>query len=306
MRYGTAALITALLLTAGGCTLRPETSAHETDVTSTPVVTSSPVPATEPVSSSPPAPSPTPAVTFTPEPTATPSPTPEPTPLPTPEPTPEPIGAKARRSGKLVVPGEWGVDIPLREKAAEDSFFDSSCMIGNSMVQGFQLWSGLHNIPCMAETGATVYSALKLIDLRPVRNNRYDNVYIMLGLNEVGLEPDTFIENYAAIVDYVRAYQPAANIIIISVTPVMRWVDEQPYSSHTMVNINALNRALRFMCEQKECWYLDISSILSDEEGFLSEVYAYKGDGKHMEANGYELWADYMRTHYVDEALITE
>ena len=306
MRHTIAALITVLLLMASSCTLRPETDGNGPEAASTPVVIASTVPTSSPTIPPTASPSPTPEVTFTPEPTATPSPAPNPTPLPTPEPTPEPIVVKARRSGKLVVPGEWGVDIPLREEPADDSFFDSSCMIGNSMVQGFQLWSGLHNIPCMAETGATVYSALKVIDLRPVRNSRYDNVYIMLGLNEVGLEPDIFIENYAAIVDYVRAYQPTANIIIVSVTPVMRWVDEQPYSSHTIANINSLNQALRFMCEQKECWYLDISSVLSDEDGFLSEVYAYKGDGKHMEANGYELWADYMRTHYVDEALLTE
>ena len=307
MKKGTAVLIlAAVVLTAYGCTVRPVPDPETPEPSASPVVSAQETPVTTPGPTSTPAPSPTPVVTFTPDPTATPSPTPEPTQEPTPEPTPEPEGQKARRSGKLVVPGDWGVEIPLRAVPADDSFFDTSCMIGNSMVQGFQLWAGLHNIPCMAETGATVYSALKLIDLRPLRNNRYDNVYIMLGLNEVGLEPETFTENYSLIVDYVRAYQPSANIIVISVTPVMRWVDEQPYSTHTMVNINALNTALRSMCGQKECWYLDISSVLEDEDGFLSEVYAYMGDGKHMEANGYELWADYMRSHYVDEALLTE
>ena len=305
MKNGTAAIVlTILLLVSEGCTVRPALDPEKPPSVPVPEPTASAAPA---VTLSP-APETAPPVTFTPAPTATAEPTPEPTPTqePTPEPTAEPAGAKARRSGKLIVPGEWGAEIPLRLTAAEDSFFDTSCMIGNSMVQGFQLWSGLHNIPCMAETGATVYSALKTIDLRPLRNSRFDNVYLMLGLNEVGLEPETFAENYAGIIDYVRACQPGANIIAVSVTPVMRWVDEQPYSSHTMANINALNAALRLLCEQKECWFLDISSVLMDEDGFLSEIYAYKGDGKHMEANGYELWADYMRTHYIDEALLTE
>lgn len=293
-RGAAVSLLICYLITVCGCTLRRTPPEPEP----TPAPTAAPTPSLEPT--------PTPAVTFTPDPTATPGPTPEPTEEPTPEPTAEPVMSKARRSGDLIVPDEYGPVIPLRYEPAPDSFFDSACMIGNSMVQGFQLWAGLHNVTCMSETGATVYSALKKIDLRPLRNNRYSNIYLMLGLNEVGIGPEEFTENYAKIIDYVRACQPEANIIAVSVTPVVRWVTQQPYTSYTLENINELNAALRELCAGKECWYLDIASELSDEEGYLLELYAYRGDGKHMEANGYELWADTMRTHYVDEGLLSE
>ncbi len=292
-----AVFLAAALLILSGCVHRPAVSKTVPEATETPSPLASPTPTSAPTP-----PPPTPPVTFTPEPTAT----PEPTPVPTPEPSPTPEGSKARRSGKRIVPGDWGEEIPLRNAPADDSFFNSACMIGNSLVQGFQLWSGLHNIQCLAETGATVYSVVKEMDLRPVRNNRYSDVYVMLGLNEVGMETASFIENYAEVIDYIRAFQPNANIIVISVTPVMRWVDQQPYTYYTMDNINAFNDALRSMCAEKQCWFLDLSSALTDEEGYLSEVYAYKGDGKHLEANGYELWADYMRNHYVNETLLAE
>ena len=106
--------------------------------------------------------------------------------------------------------------------------------------------------------------------------------------------------------DYIRRYQKTANIIVISVTPVTKWVDEDPYEAQSMAGVDAFNEGLRQLCLEKECWYLDIASELSDEEGYLLELYAYRGDGKHMEANGYELWADTMRTHYVDEGLLSE
>ena len=210
------------------------------------------------------------------------------------------------RSGSRIAPGDWGVDIPLRAVPAEDSFFDSSCMIGNSLIQGFQLWSGLHNATCIHETGANVYTVIREMDLRPIRNKHFTDIYLMLGLNEVGIDPAAFTDNYGEIIDYMRKYQPNANIIVISVTPVMRWVAQQPYSRYTMENIGRMNEALREMCAEKECWFLDISSPLMDGEGYLSEVYAYKGDGKHLEASGYKLWAWYMRTHYVDDSLLSE
>ena len=185
--------------------------------------------------------------------------------------------------------------VAMLKAVAEDADFGELEEYANAFESSF-----------LTETGATVYSALKKIDLRPVRNNRYSNIYLMLGLNEVGIGPEEFTENYAKIIDYIRACQPEANIIAVSVTPVVRWVTQQPYTSYTLENINELNAALRELCAGKECWYLDIASELSDEEGYLLELYAYRGDGKHMEANGYELWADIMRTHYVDEGLLSE
>ena len=46
--------------------------------------------------------------------------------------------------------------------------------------------------------------------------------------------------------------------------------------------------------------------MLVDEYGFLSSDYAFAGDGKHFEKSGYVAWANYMKTHYVDEGLLTE
>ena len=49
-----------------------------------------------------------------------------------------------------------------------------------------------------------------------------------------------------------------------------------------------------------------LSDIDADGDGYLSSAYAYEGDGKHFEKSGYVAWANYMKTHYVDSALVTE
>lgn len=54
-----------------------------------------------------------------------------------------------------------------------------------------------------------------------------------------------------------------------------------------MERINAFNSALKQLCADEKCWYLDIYSMLVDEYGYLSSDYAFAGDGKHFEKSGY-------------------
>ena len=254
-------------------------------------------------------PTPTPSPTPDPNATPTPEPTPAITPTPSPEPTPTPSGPKAVRQGNSIIPADWGVEVPERIRAVYDSFFDRTCMIGNSMVDGFMMWSGLTNIRYIYSTGATVDKVIGVLDLAPITLNKpgyYTDIYLMFGLNEVGGSVSVFISGYQKLVDYIRKYQPNANIYCISITPVTEAVDVNPNEPQSMQRINNFNETLREFCEQNNCWYLNIYDLLLDETGYLSMRYAFAGDGKHFEKSGYVAWANYMKTHYVDADLLTE
>lgn len=231
------------------------------------------------------------------------------TPKPTPAPTPTPSGAKAKRSGELIVPADWGATVPERAEAVYNSHFDRSCMIGNSLVEGFFMWSGVSNMRYIYGTGAVIDNVLGTLDLSPITLNDpdyYQDIYLMFGLNEVGTNVNSFVQNYKTLIDYIREHQTRANIYVISVTPVTQEVDADPNEVQNMERINAFNSALRQLCIDENCWYLDIYSLLVDEYGYLSSDYAFAGDGKHFEKSGYVAWANYMKTHYVDEKLLTE
>ena len=257
-------------------------------------------------------------VTATPRPADTPQPgeaTPEAsaevsmTPKPTAEPTPTPSGAKAKRDGDLIVPADWGAIVPERAEAVYDSHFDRSCMIGNSLVDGFFMWSGVTNMRYIYSTGAVVNNVLGTLDLSPLTLNDpdyYQDIYLMFGLNEVGTDVNSFVQSYKTLLEYVREHQTKANIYVISVTPVTQEVDADPNEVQSMERINSFNSALKQLCADNNCWYLDIYSMLVDEYGYLSRDYAFAGDGKHFEKSGYVAWANYMKTHYVDEGLLTE
>ena len=113
-------------------------------------------------------------------------------------------------------------------------------------------------------------------------------------------------EGYKKLVDFIREYQPTANIVLISVTPVTRQVDGDPNEVQSMDRIRTFNSALQEFCVDQNCWYLDIYHLLLDSDGYLSGDYAFVGDGKHFEKSGYVAWANYMKTHYVDDKLLTE
>ena len=250
------------------------------------------------------------SVTPVPENTASPETTPGVTPTPTPEPTPTPSGPKAKLLGDLIVPADWGPVVPERKKAVYDSFFDRSVMIGNSLTEGFFMWAGMEkNMEFIYGTGATVSNAVGGMDLAKITLNKsdyYSDIYLMFGLNEIGTDVNSFVQNYKRLVDYIREHQTRANIYIISVTPVTRQVDEDPNEVQNMTRIRNFNAALKEFCADQNCWYLDIYNLLLDKNGYLSGEYAFVGDGKHFEKSGYVAWANYMKTHYVDEGLLKE
>ena len=212
-------------------------------------------------------------------PTATPEPTPEPTPSPTPEPTTVPIPELP--------------EIPEQEKAAEDEYFADAAFLGNSLVDGFRLWSGLSVCDVYAETSMTVLNAQKLID--KMGDEQYGKIYMLFGINELYLGPEKMAENYGKVIDTLREKNPDAIIYVMAVTPVSKSKSES--SQFTKESIEEINEALYGMAEDKECWYVDLFDALSNDEGYLPDEVT--SDGVHFTPSYYKIWLDYLRTHYV-------
>lgn len=241
--------------------------------------------------------------------TPTPEVTPAPTEVPTATPVPTPEGDPAKLVDGRIVPADWGVVVPEREVPQFNSYFDNSVMIGNSLAEGFYMWAGLaENFTFICNANLWIDQVIGGIDLSKVTLNpgMYESIYLVFGLNEVGNSVELFIEEYVELIDFLREYQPNATIYVHSVTPVMEKVDKDPGEVQTMARIDNFNERLKEMCAEKECWYVDIYSMLIDENGYLSTAYAFEGDGKHFEKSGYVAWANYLKSHYVDETLIPE
>lgn len=190
---------------------------------------------------------------------------------------------------------------------AEDEYFSDAAFVGNSLMDGFRLFSGLSTCDYYAATSMTVLGmdstyAITLDSggsgtiMQALAQKEYGKVYIQLGINEIGFETSYFKELYGKMLDNIAEIQPDADIYIMSLTP----VSEHKSATSDIFNmkrINDYNNALYELAEEKGCYFLDICTALSDETGFLPS--AVTSDGVHFSVSHYLVWLEYVKTHYV-------
>lgn len=272
-----------------------------------------------------PEPSVSPTVSPTAEPSKAPTPTPTPTPSPTPSPTQEPMPSAEPTPSELPDSGEEEPDaqdaepetseppelkpepLGLGESAAvSDDFFSDAAFFGNSLVDGLRMFGGLEHGDFHAATSASVINVTltknkKLSTgeectlFQALTEKQYGKIYILLGINEIGFDPDYFIQLYSTLLDNIAEAEPEAELYIMSLTPVTRETSDSS-GLFTASRIREYNEALYALAEERGCGFLDLCCALSDAFGYLPEEEST--DGIHLASGKYTEWADFLRTHY--------
>lgn len=91
---------------------------------------------------------------------------------------------------------------------------------------------------------------------------------IMLGLaDEPGRNMDTDISRYRRMVDRIREVLPDIVIVAVSVTPVTKRAESEKTKQKNLDNFNVHLEAL---CEEIDVGFVDVTTALKTEEGFLN------------------------------------
>lgn len=181
----------------------------------------------------------------------------------------------------------------LAEQARmDDEFFSDAAMLGNSLVDGMMLCSGLKNMSFYGNTGHTVYNNR----LGELLQRQFGKVYIEFGINEIGGSQEEFLRRYRGIVSQIRSAMPEADVYVMAVTPVTNARSAE--GTFTMQKITAMNESLRALAEEQQCWYLDCCTPLCDDAGYLPSKYGGWDGSPHLSNDGYAAWAEVIRTHY--------
>lgn len=209
----------------------------------------------------------------------------------------------------LPEPYDYTRPVPESERR-EDSWFDDSAVIGHSLMEGFEMFAEVDaDIHFFTSTGITAAGATgwKKFDLPDggagtlaagLKQKEFSKVYIMLGINEITASRDHFKENMAAIIRLIRDNQPEGiPIYILNLTPTTRKKSDS--SSFNQKNIRRLNEALAELCQEQECYLVDLWSCFADEDGYLPADIST--DGVHLEAPQYRIMADYILCRTVEE-----
>ena len=186
------------------------------------------------------------------------------------------------------------ITLPAAETPVGEDYFTSILFIGDSRTQGLQIATGGYGATFYADRGLSIegvsakqfivrkegtLSVIEALRAEPWRQN----IYIWLGLNELGWNSPTRFENvYRDQLTAIRAVCPDANIVIMSVLPVGRnavvvGVNSSAESNRRVAEHNA---ALLRLAEEFGVYYLNCYEAFADAEGYMPNEYA--SDGIHL------------------------
>ncbi len=197
-------------------------------------------------------------------------------------------------------------------RSVDDSYFETALFIGDSRTTGFAEYGGLRDrTSFLSRDSVTVYTLLdhKLQFRRPgsraeeryledvLRETPYDKIYIAIGVNELGI-PDTrlYYEKYRKIVTMIHQLQPEAILYLQGSMHVSRKVAKGSDTYNNTIIVQR-NKAIATLANGRSVFYLDMNGAVCDDKGNLIE--SYSGDGIHLFASKYGLWADYLRSHAI-------
>lgn len=172
----------------------------------------------------------------------------------------------------------------------DKEFFDSVLMVGDSLSVGFVNYGYLNAENVFAQVGLTPASVMtaeingetvytKAQTLSPAY------ICIMLGTNGLSyLSEDYMAEKMDEFIDELRLICPDAEIAIISIPPVTEAHESE--KPEKIENITDYNTHIAKVAEDKSAEYIDIFTLLKDENGYLSDHYA-ENDGLHFKTYAY-------------------
>lgn len=119
-------------------------------------------------------------------------------------------------------------------------------------------------------------------------------VYMMLGINDIAVYGiDGAIENYGLLLDSIQASVPNVEFYIQSATPICEGAEVGELNN---ANLELYNEKLQAMCEEREIHFVDVASVLRDENGYLPREYCSDPDGMgiHLQDEACKLWLGYL------------
>jgi len=224
----------------------------------------------------------------------------------------EPRDPVTPRSNNYHDPARRALNTDAEYQTVDDAYFNNTLFIGDSRIDGIGLFSDLKNADYLCKTGISVYTVLgytmkfrsggalssEEVYLRQALSRKqYDHIYIMIGVNELGINDEkAFVDQYRIVIEEIQKLQPDATIYILGIMNVSQEVSaDSSYCNND--NINARNWEIAHIADGKSIFYLDVNPAVCDEDGFLRKDYS--NDGIHLRSDCYDILIDYLKAHAI-------
>lgn len=184
----------------------------------------------------------------------------------------------------------------------DDISFENCLFIGDSRTVGIRDYSGIEGADFFADVGMSVFKTdsikVSVGDMGKVTlqellsQKKYDRIYVMLGINELGYAFNDIVEQYTKLVESITAAQPDATVFVMANMHVAESRSSTD-SIYNNSNINRLNNSISELADGDKIFYLDVNPIFDDAGGALDA--SLTSDGTHIYGKHYPRWAQFLR-----------
>ncbi len=203
-----------------------------------------------------------------------------------------------------------GAKTPAQTETKPVEYFSNALFVGDSRLQSLMMYGTLTTPDYIVGRGfnllnyfsdMTPINGTEQIPATFVANNagNYTDIYINMGLNELGYQDGPFINTYVRVLEHLKSNNPDATIYINSVLPITEKQDEINSSRNnwiTMANVNRINGLLESIAEDYDVYYLDATEVVAPS-GYLSE--GISADGVHFDRSTVNIWQEFIQSHVV-------
>ena len=213
--------------------------------------------------------------------------------------------------------GDGNADVTFRNPQVPEGewlssgYFDDALFVGDSITEGIKLYDVMSNATVLSSTGVNLDSlytkdAVTLADgskapiLEASKNYSPGKIYLMMGVNSLLSDEESFRAAYGRVVDTLTSQHPDAIFYIQSILPVTADYEKRQNAVADNKKIDRYNEILKELAAEKQVYYLNVAEVFKDADGCLPNSASPK-DGIHFGSSWYRKWFDYLRSHGVTE-----
>ena len=130
---------------------------------------------------------------------------------------------------------------------------------------------------------------VSLYDLEPTK------VVLMIGINDIngGVSRDTILDNYNNILKGIKTTLPSAKVYTMSILPINSDLPAYVDVNKSTESIIAINEEIKEMANNYSCQYMDLFSLVKDDNNHLKKEYSL--DGIHLSEQGFVTWTNLIK-----------
>ena len=185
------------------------------------------------------------------------------------------------------------------------NYFGESVFIGDSVSLRLKMYGGLPGATYLCYGSFGSCNALSGTIKANIWNciNGKKRVYIMLGMNDLNRAGVSgSVANMRQLCSKIVAANPGVLIYIQSMTPIIKAKDGTNGKILNNNNIRAYNQQLSSMARANGWYFVDVASVMYNDEGYLKDEYCGdpNGMGLHFTSAGCATWCWYLKNHCYD------